>query len=180
MMNNRFQEILGSWSAMRKYLEQDMLAPSLRGRVRYSCAKFPQTDEQGRFGIHIDGEPWKYFSMESIAGSVWDDTKLFDNRLYWDGYWRVKREIPLSNREEFDDEEFAAALAEYRSMPIGDALNSENPIVRLFAILDRRVGKRTLAKQCLSAQPSWLQPFYLLRLRGEGVTINDKKELETT
>lgn len=177
-MNSQSQEALGSWSAMRKYLERDMLAPSLRGRVRYSCAKFPQTDEQGRFGIHVDGEPWKYFSMENIAGSAWDGAKPFDRQRYWNGYWRVKREIPLSDRSEFDDEEFADALAKYRSMPIGDALNSENPIVRLFAILDRRVGKRTLAKQCLSAQPPWLRPFYLLRLRGEGVTIHDKKELE--
>ena len=27
----------GSWSGMRRYLEQDMLAEPLRGRVRYNC-----------------------------------------------------------------------------------------------------------------------------------------------
>jgi len=29
-------KILGSWSAMRRYLEQDMIADSLKGRIRYS------------------------------------------------------------------------------------------------------------------------------------------------
>ena len=28
---------LGSWSGMRKYLEQEMLADSLLGRIRYGC-----------------------------------------------------------------------------------------------------------------------------------------------
>ena len=30
-------KILGSWSGMRKYLEQEMLASVLHGRVRYGC-----------------------------------------------------------------------------------------------------------------------------------------------
>ena len=29
------RKILGSWSGMRKYLEQDMIAESLKGRIRY-------------------------------------------------------------------------------------------------------------------------------------------------
>lgn len=160
---------LGSWSAMRKYLEQEMLAPSLRGRVRYSCTKFPQTGLDGRFGIHVDGEPYKYFSGENIAGSAWDGAKPFDKVRYWEGYWRVKREIPASSRGEFDDSEFAGALNAYRSLPIADALNSEDPIVRMFAILDRRTGKRTLAKQFFSDQPPWLQGIYRLRMDAEHI-----------
>ena len=31
---------LGSWSGMRKYLESDMLASTLKGRIRYSCTTF--------------------------------------------------------------------------------------------------------------------------------------------
>ena len=33
-------KILGSWSGVRKYLEQDMLAPALRGRLRYGCTAY--------------------------------------------------------------------------------------------------------------------------------------------
>lgn len=34
-------KILGSWSATRKYLEKEMLAESLSGRVRYNCTAYP-------------------------------------------------------------------------------------------------------------------------------------------
>lgn len=30
----------GSWSGMRRYLEHDMLAPCLYGRVRYGCTAY--------------------------------------------------------------------------------------------------------------------------------------------
>ena len=33
-------KILGSWSGMRKYLEQEMLAKSLEGRIRWTVAAF--------------------------------------------------------------------------------------------------------------------------------------------
>ena len=36
------KRILGSWSGMRNYLEQEMLADSLKGRVQYFCKFFPQ------------------------------------------------------------------------------------------------------------------------------------------
>ena len=38
------RKILGSWSGMRKYLEEDMLARSLRGRVRYGCTRYVGMD----------------------------------------------------------------------------------------------------------------------------------------
>lgn len=37
-------KILGSQSGMRKYLEQEMLAESLKGRVRYGCTAYPGMD----------------------------------------------------------------------------------------------------------------------------------------
>lgn len=33
-------KILGSWSGMRKYLEKEILADSLCGRVRYGCTAY--------------------------------------------------------------------------------------------------------------------------------------------
>jgi len=44
-------------------------------------------------------------------------------------------------------------------------------MVRLLAVLDRRVGKRTLEKlkDEVDKQPEWLKKFYLLRLEAEGI-----------
>ena len=48
-------------------------------------------------------------------------------------------------------------------------LNSDNMLVRMLAILDRRIGKRTLEKikQNTEELPEWLQFFYKLRFDNE-------------
>jgi len=51
------------------------------------------------------------------------------------------------------------------------SIQSNNPIVRMFAILDRRIGKRTLEKlkDTLAEQPEWLKQFYILRFEAENL-----------
>ncbi|MBR2957971.1 MAG: hypothetical protein IKC20_06945, partial [Clostridia bacterium] len=85
-------------------------------------------------------------------------------------YWAEKKK-PVESRNAFDDEDFADGLALYRSLTISEALNSENPIVRMFAVLDRRVGKRTLKKlkDNISNQPEWLRVFYIMRTQAENI-----------
>lgn len=77
----------------------------------------------------------------------------------------------LENRREFDDCEFACALRKYRSVDIISALNDNDPIVRMFAVMDRRIGKRTLMKlkNSIDEQPEWLGLFYKLRLDAEKI-----------
>ena len=160
-----------SWSGMRKYLEQDMLAPALRGRVRYDCAAYPGANHAIRFQVFVDGERISQFSMETMAKELYDGGKPTDISRFWSTYWDVKENAPVSERNVHDDWEFAAALRDYRHMDIQTALTSENPIVRMFAVLDRRVGKRTLEKlrEQADAQPQWLQFYYQLRLSAEGL-----------
>lgn len=54
------------------------------------------------------------------------------------------------------------------SFSIHDALESENYIIKILAILDRRVGKRTLkqiaAEGAYRQYPAWVRQFYELRL----------------
>jgi len=82
-----------------------------------------------------------------------------------------KKDLPPEEKDAFDDEEFCDALTLYRSMPIGEAIAHRNPLVRMFAVLDRRIGKRTLLSlaETLCEQPAWLQPYYRLRLQAEGI-----------
>lgn len=162
---------LGSWSGMRKYLEQEMIANSLKSRVRYSCTKFVGMDGSGIFEINIDNKAVKQFSMETVASDVFKGDKLIDLTKYWKAFWQEKECTPFEIRREFDDVEFADALLLYRTLDINSALMSENPIVRMFAVIDRRVGKRTLEKLTnhIKEQPQWLQFFYKLRLDAEKI-----------
>ncbi len=150
----------GSWSGMRKYLEEEMLCDSLKGRIRYNCTKHKGMDGTGLFEIYVDGNLIKSFNMFHMSG------ELFKGKDFeWDEFWE-EFDKPMNDRVEFTDSEFATALKEYRNADIISSLESENPIVRMFAILDRRVGKRTLEKikNTICDQPEWLQYFYKLRI----------------
>jgi hypothetical protein len=156
--------IEGSWSGMKKYLEQEMLCEALRGRVTYDLTRFrPAGDEGAVFTVSLDGQPVKRFGFHLAAKAMRDQG--FDIRHAWD--------ISFEQRDEYTDDEFAEALKTYRNQPIGTSVDSDNPIIRMFAILDRRVGKRRLErlKDEAAQQPGWLKPLYLARLQAEGITI---------
>ena len=169
-------KILGSWSGMRKYLEEDMLAESLRGRVRYGCTAYVGMDGCRIFEICIDQEQIKRFSWETV-NSYFIDSGYTSNQNpsgtgeYWAEFFPLLEKYPLSDRTEYTDEEFCDALEKYRNQDIRESLCATNPIIRMFAVLDRRVGKRTLTKvkETIEEQPTWLKRFYRLRLTAEGV-----------
>lgn len=159
--------ITGSWSAMRKYLENEMLCDSLRGRVRYHFTTYPNMDGCGHFEVFVDGKSAKIFSMDYAASQLYKKSDKSKN--FWENYWAEKENSAV--HQEFDDTDFAQALKEYRSSDIQTSIKSENSVVRMFAVLDRRLGKRTLSelKNTLSEQPEWLRLFYELRLSGEKI-----------
>ncbi|MDO5516054.1 MAG: hypothetical protein Q4F66_00770 [Clostridium sp.] len=164
-------KILGSWSGMRRYLEEEMIAESLKKRIRYSCTTFVGMDGCGIFEIIVDKKTIKQFSIETVASDVYSGSKPVDMEEYWSVYWTEKRETSIEDRHEFDDVEFAEALENYRNSSIQDSINSENPLVRMFAVMDRRIGKRTLEriKDEILKQPEWLQYFYKLRIEAENI-----------
>lgn len=169
-------KILGSWSGMRKYLEQEMLAESLKGRVRYGCTAYAGMDGCHIFEICVDGTQIKRFSWETVNSYFISEGYKVNNQPngigeYWDEFWILLSKHPMEERTEYTDDEFCNALEKYRNQDIQESLHSKNPLIRMFAILDRRVGKRTLTKleSELDKQPKWLQQIYLLRF---GVELN--------
>ena len=167
-------KILSSWSGMRKYLEQKMLAESLLGRVRYGCTAYVGMDGCRIFEIYIDGEQIKRFSWETVNSYFIESGYASNNNPsgiceYWAEFWPLLDKYPITERTEYTDEEFCNALEKYRNQNIQESLYSNNPLIRMFAILDRRVGKRSLTKleSELDKQPKWLQQIYLLRFGAE-------------
>ncbi len=169
-------KILGSWSGMRKYLEHEMLAECLHERVRYNCTSYVGMDGCRIFEVYIDNKLVKQFSWETvntyfINNGFKRNPNIFGIGEYWEEFWSLMDTIPMQSRLEYTDNEFADALEKYRNQSIKDSLNSENPIERMFAILDRRIGKRTIAsiKESIENQPDWLKIFYYLRLDSENI-----------
>ncbi len=170
-------KILGSWSGMRKYLEQDMLADALKGRVRYGCTAYVGMDGCRIFEVCIDGKQVKRFSWETvntffINAGLKSNSEPFGTEEYWSEFWELLSKIPMTERSEYTDDEFCTALERYRNQSIELSIQSSDPIVRMFAILDRRLGKRTLLKlkDNIDGQPEWLRQFYTLRIEAETKT----------
>ena len=169
-------KILGSWSGMRKYLEQEMLTDSLKGRIRYGCTTYPNMDGCYIFELYVDSEVLKRFSWETVNTYFIDNGyKTIQNPRgkseYWSDFHYLLNEYDINKRTEYTDEEFCTALEKYRNQDIQESVYSDNPIVRMFAVFDRRVGKRALEKmkQEITTQPQWLQQIYLIRAKSENV-----------
>lgn len=88
---------------------------------------------------------------------------------YWAEFWSLLDTYSIEQRTEYTDEEFCEALEQYRNQDIQTSILSKNPLVRMFAIVDRRIGKGTLqkVKETIDEQPEWLRRFYMLRLSSE-------------
>ncbi|MBO4458081.1 MAG: hypothetical protein J5802_10200 [Butyrivibrio sp.] len=167
-------KILKSWSKMRKYLEKEMLADSLQGIVRYNCTTYAGMDGCHIFENFFDDELFKQFSWETVnsyfikMGYAEKPTQM-TIAYYWKDFWGLVDKYPIDKRTEYTDEEFAEALEKYRQSDIKDSLRSDNPIAKMFALLDRRVGKRTLEKMVdsINLEPEWIQQVFEFRIREE-------------
>ena len=162
--------IEGSWSGMRKYLEENMLAESLRGRVRYNCTQYAGMEDWHIFEIYIDNRLEKRFSLTEvnsyfISNGYKKDEKPFGELEYWSDFNSILDSVPIQERTEYTDSEFCDALEKYRNQSIDASLDSDNPIEIMFAVLDRRTGKRTLDKykDSFMNQPQWLQKIFSIR-----------------
>ncbi len=71
----------------------------------------------------------------------------------------------------FDQRCFYRAFEEFECQSIEQSLASENLLIRIFAVLDRRVGKRRLRRiqQDIQKEPATFQLFFALRARAEGL-----------
>lgn len=175
-----------SWSKTRKILEEEMLCDSLKGRVQYFLTQYHDAhDHHGRFCIRVDGNEYvhanpfneRYSYIEerrikkeqNIPHREWTGKEFLhdeENRIIED---QVAEQMIRDNKMEIYH--VTRAIEEYFQLDIQAALASSNEMVRLLAVLDRRVGKRTLErlKDEADYQPEWLQKFYMLRLEAEGI-----------
>ena len=180
-----------SWSGLRKQLENEFLCPKLRGRIQYFVTHYHSApDDDGRIAIRVDGKeyimgnPYAYYGngyavMENrikrehnIPWRQWSSSGI----LYEEENRAVEKYVKNLALQDgnFEIYDITDAIRIYTQSPIKMSLQHENPLVRLFAALDYRVGKRRLIKlaDTIEQQPEWLQFFYLLRLEAENVKIS--------
>ena len=155
-----------SWSGLNRQLS-DCLCDSLRGRITYFLTRYHEVhNAYGRASIRLDGKETVCFSWADETRQEADRVQLWRETRQWEPTPEMKekwdRDATLS------DTDFLRAATDFLSMPISDALASPSALIRVFAILDRRVGARTLQRireaEEYKTYPDWVQTFYRLRL----------------
>ena len=160
-----------NWSSIRRKLEKEYLALSLRGRIQYFVTRYKFShDQEGRAAILLDGE-------EVLRGSYYN--KFFKSDLFpRDEKYshRIRNEYSYIDEVAlelgcFDQRSFCSAFEEFDNQSIEDSLKSDNLLVRIFAILDRRVGKRRLIKMVneIENEPDIFQFFFKVRADAEHI-----------
>ncbi len=155
-----------SWSGLKKQLNECLCDP-LKNRVSYFLTRYHEVhNSYGRASIKLDGKELVVFSwidmykQERDTHERWKETGVYDSdALELKNKW--EKEGTLS---EWD---FLQAATDFLQMPIADALTCDNCLIRIFAILDRRVGCRTIKQiqdsEIYKTYPEWVQQFYTLR-----------------
>ena len=161
------------WSEIRYKLEKEYLAESLRGHIRYFATSYNKCpDHYGCASILLDGR-------EIIEGSYyghWKNYHLlpedenFELRIRRLGEFPIMDDVSLQFGQ-FDQRCFYKAFYEFDNQSIEKSLFSENAIVRVFAILDRRIGKRRLRimKDTIHNEGEVFRTFFEIRAISEGI-----------
>jgi hypothetical protein len=161
------------WADIRKILEQDLLCDSLKGRVRYFTTRYRKAhDDTGRVCVLVDEN--EIINMPfRIEDDRYCETYKRKNNMPDKSFSEIHKEVfrDFADKGLYYPGDFGFALDEFLSADIQSSLYSENWLVRMFAVLDRRVGKRTLEKikSDIPNLPVWLQFFYNLRLESENI-----------
>lgn len=174
-----------SWSKLRKQIEA-LLCDSLKGKVTYFFTSYREAYEKGgRATINYNKRELIAFSWPTGFAQREDMEKQYEKMgdipsplVDFEGNmqaYRAARDTLFREKwmpECFlRDYDFVRSVTIYLNTDITSALHSDNYLLRIFAYMDRRVGKRTLVKIKEEAEklPEWVRQFYDLRCEAERI-----------
>jgi len=174
------------WSKVKKKLE-GFICDSLKNRVQFTVTNYRKAHDQlGRAFITVDKK--EVLNMCTITSDIAIYKKereirkvdyirydVYNERQNYDigthAHDMIKSEGIFAQYDFFD------AVDEYFKLPIEKSLKSDDMVIKILSLIDRRVGKRTLEgiKESILIEKQIIQFFYNLRCEAEGLT-NSQKE----
>lgn len=170
------------WSKQKKLLES-LLADSVKDRLKFHITRYGPgfSTHMMRAWVTWDGSELVNFSNAEWYG---DRYEIKEQLIKINGH--VKLPAPdhprgyitaydqaneiLNKQHRHSRDELVYAIEEHCTLSIEAALESEDPIIRALAIVDRRVGKRRLAKiDMMEVEHPLVRQFYTLRCEAEGL-----------
>ena len=188
-----------SWKGLKKQLEE-RLCDKLQGRIQYDFTSFRYPLETEEAKILLDKKDLLVFSWNNHHSYMGDDIdkkrQKFNCRSL--GYSEqddfliaatnfLNMDIAVALHGNYDKENLKVFAShqyyngQIQVANIYDYIEKQGltDLVKLFAIVDKRVGKRTLirlieTKECEN-YPKWLMPIFELRCEVEGINFERTK-----
>ena len=156
---------------MSQKLEQD-LCESLHDRVHYG---FIKVDSLIQFCIYVDHQIW---FQSQLSDEIYE---LFTHLLYNRHFLMFQDDIDgevnsaMIHAGYISSWDIPVYLTQFLRQAIDISLTDDNELIRLLAILDRRVSLQNLIsiRDMVDYQPCWLKKFYLLRMQVEHIDMHE-------
>jgi len=144
------------WSKLKTRV-RNLICPELKDRIDFHLTSYRKShDGADKVWISVDGK--RVFSCKHYP------YEFAERYAYWAGLRGEQIKDYIQEREIHNPKDFGDAMRLYMDLTIGEALKNSDPLVRAFAIVDRRVGKRTLDKtEITDSEHSLVKSFYELR-----------------
>jgi len=153
------------WSKLRSRLHK-FVAPSVRKRIDFHLIRYRKLgDATNEFLVTIDGE--KVFSASYSRHNIetYIKTRTTGLLAYGDGPEPYEVEKSLTKREVHAPRNITSSIRTYFDLDPRIALSSSDPILKAFAMIDKRIGKRTLkAIELADDEHSLVKILYSLRM----------------
>lgn len=156
-----------SWSNLKKQMN-DLLCDSLKDKISYFYTSYHDVhNAYGRVTINYEKKELVVFSWVEMYEQEYEVSRLLrEGKIV--SYEELQKEkwIPVGI---LCDKDFIQYLTIYLKTDIAASLHSDNYLLRVFAYMDRRVGKRTLVKMKdeVDMLPEWVKQFYRIRCEAE-------------
>lgn len=176
------------WSKTKKALD-NRLADALKDRIRYGCEVYTTTKikwwtETPVFYIHVDDELWfatnpmHYIDERTVHRELMDEYP--DDMAYWDIFYATYPEAKIMGLKKYGRISMDALMKHVHGflneVSIDEALYGTDYMYLIFAIIDRRVGKRRVKQLVdkLQEYPEWIQKWIRLRAESENIRVDEK------
>ena len=185
-----------SWSNLKKQMN-DLLCDSLKDKITYFYTSYHEVhNAYGRATINYNKKEMVAFSWVNQYEQMQDIEEQYrkmDNvpsafvppaLLDFEGILQAyKTANVVATKEKWMpnctlcETDFINSLTIYLKTDIATSLQSDNYLLRVFAYMDRRVGKRTLVKikDDVEKLPDWVKQFYRIRCEADGIIFPPKR-----
>lgn len=146
------------WSKLKSKVK-DFICEELADRIDFHLTSYRRSHD----GVD---KVWILIDKKRVFAIKHYDFVFAERWLHWNSKMNQKEVGEfLQNEEIYNPQEFGSAMTEYLNLSISEAIKSSNPIIKAFAMIDKRLGKRTLEKLEISdSEPELVKIFYNLRI----------------